>query len=60
MKKYCENCKKATEHEASSKVSHLGHGVMTLLTGVWAVIWILAYVTADKSHECLSCGCTKG
>lgn len=50
---YCEYCKKQTA--AKKCCNHALHAVLTICTGVWIIIWILA-ILADNNYRCMECG----
>ena len=56
MKKFCPNCKQATEHRDNS-CSHLLHLIVTLITGgLWLLPWIYFALTS-REPTCNVCGC---
>lgn len=53
--RYCKHCQSVMPATRKS-ASHVGHIVMTLITGgFWLIIWLLAIIFCNKDFKCVKC-----
>ena len=52
----CEQCDKETRH-LIEKPNHVAHVILTILTGVWLLMWMAAFAQKHTA-KCLECGTT--
>ena len=53
--KYCKTCGKNTLH-VGQKPNHILHLLLTLVTGVWAVVWVYMILFGGSAARCTECG----
>jgi hypothetical protein len=54
---WCSNCNRQTLHVDASKVNHLLHFLVGLLTcTLWWFVWAVGVATSDKAKVCGICG----
>ncbi len=54
---FCEACNKQVMVRRKG-TNHLLHLILSILTGVWIIVWILASIFTDD-WRCSQCGSTK-